>query len=193
MASPSRSLQTKEKQKWQIALRRYVIEKHPNAFYAPYFGLDVANFRKWIEAQFEEGLSWDNFNASWQFDFVVPLIYFDLALEKDLVLAWNFLNIRVSPVSVKDHRSRSDLLFAKSYFTTLLQTLNLQMCRRMLEKIADLEQAQSNPEPQSRFLLENRALLEQLQNYGPVEFELLNHGRSPEEIEKEAAILKKLQ
>jgi hypothetical protein len=48
-------LKFREKRKWQIALRRYVIEKNNCITYAPYFGLDRENLRKWFEMQFEEG------------------------------------------------------------------------------------------------------------------------------------------
>ena len=52
----------REKRKWQIALRRYVIEQNRSSFYAPYFGLDIKSFRDWIEVQFDRGMNWDNFS-----------------------------------------------------------------------------------------------------------------------------------
>ena len=68
-------LKLREKRRWQIALRRYVIERNISTFYAPYFGLDVENIRIWFEMQFDAGttcycLLWFycrcaiNFNAS---------------------------------------------------------------------------------------------------------------------------------
>ena len=89
-------LRFREKRKWQIALRRYVLEQKWSASYAPYFGIDIQRFREWIALQFEGGQSWDNFSDGWQFDHVVPVAYFDFGSEAELRLCWNFTNIRVA-------------------------------------------------------------------------------------------------
>ena len=44
----------REKRKWQLSYRRYVLEKAPSEAYAPYFGLDIETLRQWFEAQFTE-------------------------------------------------------------------------------------------------------------------------------------------
>ena len=84
-----------EKRKWQIALRRYIIAGFKCFNYAPYFGIDAANFRKWIEIQFDKDTNWENFSKAWQFDHIVPVAYFNLKDEVDLKLCWNFINIWV--------------------------------------------------------------------------------------------------
>ena len=61
-------LQNRERKKWQIALRRYVIEGQPSSFYAPYFGIDIKNFRKWIELQLNEELDWEKPTKDWRFE-----------------------------------------------------------------------------------------------------------------------------
>ena len=38
---------------------------------------DLLFFKKWIEYQFEEWMSWDNY-GKWQFDHVIPCSYYDL-------------------------------------------------------------------------------------------------------------------
>ena len=85
-------LKFREKRKWQLAFRRYVIEKNKSSFYALYFGLDIEQLRHWIELQFTENIRWDNFGTSWQFDHIVPVAYFDFFNEDDLKLCWNFIN-----------------------------------------------------------------------------------------------------
>jgi hypothetical protein len=79
-------LKFREKRKWQLALRRYVLEKKAALLYAPYFGLDVNGFREWIALQFTDELNWDNFATAWQFDHIVPVTYFDFTQEEDLYL-----------------------------------------------------------------------------------------------------------
>ena len=61
-------LVSREKRKWQIALRRYVLEGNPSTRYAPYFGLDINTLRNWFELQFVEPMSWENFGTKWQFE-----------------------------------------------------------------------------------------------------------------------------
>ena len=58
----------KEKRKWQIALRRYILNGLKCVDYASYFGIDSANFRKWIETHFDEDINWGNFSKVWQFE-----------------------------------------------------------------------------------------------------------------------------
>jgi hypothetical protein len=36
-------LQFREKRKWQIALRRYILERNKSTYYAPFFGLSIEN------------------------------------------------------------------------------------------------------------------------------------------------------
>ncbi|MFI5132361.1 MAG: hypothetical protein ACHQFX_20330, partial [Chitinophagales bacterium] len=69
-------LKFREKRKWQISLRRYVIDKSPCPLYAPYFGLDIENLRKWFEMQFSDNIAWGDFGKKWQFDHIIPVTYF---------------------------------------------------------------------------------------------------------------------
>src|SRR6476620_5571737 len=102
-------IRAREKRKWQVALRRYVIEKNLSGPYAPYFGLGIEDFRSWIELQFTGAMTWENFGSTWQFEHIVPVAYFDFANDADLVICWNFLNIRAGLVS-EQAGSRLDLL-----------------------------------------------------------------------------------
>ena len=123
-------LKFREKRKWQIALRRYVLEKNPCEAYAPFFGLDIENMRKWFAFQFKSTTGWENFGITWQFDHIVPVTYFDFSLEVELKMCWNFTNIRVEEFQRnKDRGNRMDVLAAKSYFnelTTLKSQVVLQ-------------------------------------------------------------------
>lgn len=53
-----------------------------------YLGCDIETFRKHIEEQFEEGMSWDNYGRSsprsrrWEIDHITPIKYGDPALEE---------------------------------------------------------------------------------------------------------------
>ena len=186
-------LESREKRKWQINLRRYVLERSPCPQYAPYFGLDILNIRKWFEYQFENGLTWENFGEKWQFDHVIPVTYFDHNDEQELRLCWNFTNIRVEPLEMHKNKGNSiDVLGAKSYFDELYKRTNYPITKELREKIAKIELSElMSSEPQQKFLADHKDYLTHIENYSAFEFELLNHGRSIEDIRMEMEFLKK--
>lgn len=161
-AETADSLERKrEKRRWQMALRRYVIEKNPSSAYARYFGLDIEFFREWIAIQFKEDLSWSNFALKWQFEHVVPVAYFDFSKEEDLLLCWNFMNIRVEKIETDKVRGNGvDVMAVRTYFEDLYRKTNYPFCTRMLEKIRTIEMAniESNTELE-QFIVKSRATL----------------------------------
>jgi len=186
-------LESREKRKWQINLRRYVLDRSPCPQYAPYFGLDILNIRKWFEYQFENGLTWENFGEKWQFDHVIPVTYFDHNDEQELRLCWNFTNIRVEPLEMNKNRgSCIDVLGAKSYFDELYKRTNYPITKELRDKITKIELSElMSSGPQQKFLADHKDYLAHIENYSAFEFELLNHGRSIEDIRMEMEFLKK--
>ena len=185
-------LKFREKRKWQINLRRYVIDRSPCPLYAPYFGLDIENIRKWFERQFNGDLSWANFAKSWQFDHIIPVTYFDHSQEDELKLCWNFTNLRVEPFDRNKNRgNRMDVLGARKFFDALYARTGYPVTGALSERIAQIELNEfKSSEPQQQFLTELREYLVHIENYSVFEFELLNRGRSIEEVNKEISFLK---
>lgn len=183
----------REKRKWQIALRRYILEKNLCVTYAPYFGIDINTFRKWIELQFKEGQEWENFGNSWQFDHVIPLVYFDFGKEDDLKLCWNFINIRVESVKNENNKAnRVDIISAKKHFEALFDNTGYSICKKMIEKIAFHELSQTGGKNHLElFIKENIGYLQALSGFGAYEFNKLNEGDSLKNIILEKEILKK--
>lgn len=188
-------LRFREKRKWQIALRRYVLEKNFSIAYAPYFGLDIEYIRKWFESQFTDGLGWSSFGVSWQFDHIIPVAYFDFSQEEDLKLCWNFVNLRVEASDKNKNRGqRLDLLAAKGYFQKLYEVTSYPICLKMLDKIEKIKLSELlTTEAQVAFLLQNKEYLDYIRDYSSIEFELLNRGRSIEEVKKEIDFIKNLK
>lgn len=186
-------LKFREKRKWQLALRRYVLEKTPCQFYAPYFGLSIEEFRRWIELQFKNGLKWENFGTAWQFDHIVPVAYFDFTNQDDLRLCWNFINIRVEEIYLNKNRGRRiDLLAVKPYFDSLYGKTGLQICSKMIEKINILQVSSITSEPAlQEFLSSKKADIETLSSLSHVEFNKINEGVTLKDILLERDILKK--
>ena len=183
----------REKRKWQQALRRYVLEKNISEGYAMYFGLDIENFRKWIEMQFTGSLNWENFGEEWQFDHIVPIAYFDFKNQEDLMLAWNFINIRVEKIDLnKVKGNRIEVIAVKSYFKALYEKTQYQFCARMLEKIEQIEVSNIVTEPGlENFIIERKQEFETISTLNASEFAQLNTGRMLNDILLEREILKK--
>jgi hypothetical protein len=188
-------LKFRDKRKWQIAWRRYVLDKKNCVFYAPYFGLDIESLRNWIEIQFEPGTGWADFALKWQFDHIIPVTYFDFSDEDELKLCWNFTNIRVEKLrGKKDRGHRPDLLAAKSYFEELHKKTLYEPCLKLLKKIDKIELSELlSTEKQQLFIKENKGYLDTIKDYSALEFELLNSGRDINEVKKETEFLKKFQ
>lgn len=183
-----------DKRKWQIALRRYILNGHIASQYAVYFGLDFKSLRRWVEMQFTGELSWSNYGKAWQFDHIVPVTYFDFDNEEDLKLCWNFTNIRVEAhPKNKERGNRADLLLAKAYFQEIYDATGYDVCKKFLDKIAAIEISNSiGTEAQRQFIKEHMDYLVHAANFGNYEFELLNSGRSVTEVVKEAALIRSL-
>ncbi len=186
-------IRSRDKRKWQIAFRRYLLEKRGSSFYAPYFGLDIENLRKWVELQFPEGLGWSDFGKTWQFDHIIPVACFDFQNDEDLKLCWNFLNIRV--VRLGTYKKKGDLfdvLASRNFFSSIFENTQYPICQKFLEKIELLEASRwiTTGQLQS-FILEKKEFLEDIQSFGVIEFDLLNRGKTPEETKAEVELLKK--
>lgn len=186
-------LKFREKRKWQIALRRYILEGKWGSAYAPYFGLDTQHFRKWIALQFDEEMRWDTFSVTWQFDHIVPVAYFDFDKEADLRLCWNFINIRVEKIDHNKNRgNRIDVLGAKAYFEALYNRTQYSICRDMIFKIEEIELSEiKSTKRLEDFIVDNKEWIDAISFFSAYEYGQLNEGISIEKILEERKFLDK--
>jgi hypothetical protein len=73
-----------------------------------YLGCSLLYFRRHIESQFTEGMTWANHGigvGKWNFDHIEGCNTFDLSLEADRLVCWNYKNIR--PMWHGDHVKKS--------------------------------------------------------------------------------------
>ena len=185
-------IRIREKKKWQLGFRRYVIEKKPSEAYAPYFGLDIETLREWFTIQFTEDLNWDNFGKAWQFDHIIPTSYFDFTNEEDLRLCWNFVNIHVARLEEGKAERSVDPLSTKAYFKSLAEKTGFSMCIKMLAKIEEIEHTQPlNHSAIEQFLIKRSAEIETKQTLSSEEFTQLNQGTQQSDLLLEREILRK--
>jgi hypothetical protein len=177
-------LKQREKRKWQIAFRRYIMLESPCSFYAPYFGLDAKTLRQWVELQFTAGQTWESFSSNWQFEHIVPVSVFDFENEADLRLCWNFMNIRVEPLeNGKKTSPPPDLLSARQYFERLEKHTAHPYCQQILLRINTLSQeAQENTAGLEAFIVQRQDYINQLSSLGSYQFDQLNAGINLERV-----------
>jgi len=62
-------------------------------------GADIQFVKKYLESQFEEGMSWDNYGYGedkFHIDHIIPCAAFDLSLEENQKTCFHYLNLRPS-------------------------------------------------------------------------------------------------
>lgn len=69
-------------------------------------GCSIAEFIAYIEAQFAEGMSWNNYGIYWNLDHKLPLAAFDLKDTEQFKKAAHYSNYQ--PLTVADNRKKSD-------------------------------------------------------------------------------------
>lgn len=184
-------LKSREKRKWQLSYRRYVLERKPSQSYARYFGLDIETLRNWFELQFTPGLDWDNYAKAWQFDHIVPTHYFDFEDENELMLCWNFINMRVENLD-SNLDCKVDILSAEPYFQDLYGKTGYSMAQKMVDKLSSLGETDSTCTPAiSGFINQNNTDLENIISFNTDEFDKYNQGIPIADILLEREILKK--
>ena len=184
-------VKAREKRKWQLAFRRYILEKQSTRQYAPFMGLDIETYRNYIELQFTGGLSWSNFGKSWQFEHIIPMSFFDFSNHEDMALCWNFINIRVEPLE-KEGVNSKNILAAKSYFEKLYQKTGYDMCQKMVEKINRLAENGMPLEGEiAGFISSHNARIQKITTLTADEMVELNKGAFLEDILLEREIIRK--
>jgi hypothetical protein len=60
----------------------------------------------WLEKQFKQGMTWDNYGTHWHVDHIVPLSHFDLSLDEHRKRANHYTNLR--PLGAFENMSRGN-------------------------------------------------------------------------------------
>lgn len=89
----------KEKQKGKrsqqlISFRRYLALEGNGDAVVEFLDMNAFELREYIESQWKDGMSWDNYRSFWVVDHIVPLAYFDPFNYKEMFLCWNYTNLK---------------------------------------------------------------------------------------------------
>lgn len=72
-------------------------------------GCTLDELKEHLESQFVDGMSWDNYGRNgWQVDHIVPCSYFDLSVEENQRICFNFRNLQ--PLWAKDNNQKKNKL-----------------------------------------------------------------------------------
>jgi len=186
-------LRLREKRKWQLAYRRYVVEQKPSETYGHFFGLDIHTLREWFSLQFTEGVSWENYGKAWQFEHIIPASFFNFNDDMDLKSCWSFINMRVQPLDEQGQPLHSfNLIAAKNYFQQLFHSTGIKDCEALLIKLKEIESEDIGlVDKTSDFLTSYKDTIEQLQSLTSLELDKVNRGSSIKDVLLEREILKK--
>jgi hypothetical protein len=70
-------------------------------------GISYDELVGYLEGLFKDGMSWDNY-GTWHIDHIIPCSYFDLTLEENQRICFNYQNL--TPLWGEDNHSKSDLI-----------------------------------------------------------------------------------
>ena len=75
-----------------------------------YLDIEMETYRKWLESQFDENMSWKNYGKYWHIDHVVPCAAFKFKDEEDDAIyeCFNWKNTR--PLYGPENSSKSDTI-----------------------------------------------------------------------------------
>jgi hypothetical protein len=74
-------------------------------------GCDAQEFKRFIEAKFRKGMTWENYGVEWEVDHIVPLAKFDLTSREGLAAAGHYTNLQ--PLWIEENAEKSDTLPAR--------------------------------------------------------------------------------
>jgi hypothetical protein len=78
-----------------------------------YLGCSIEYFKQWIEFQFYDNMTWDNYGILWHIDHVIPVSSFDFSNDDEIVKCFNWLNLR--PLRKDKNMSKSNKIIPAEY------------------------------------------------------------------------------
>lgn len=84
-------------------LGKLVREKYNGTF--GYVGMTIPEFKSWLEYQFDDKMSWENYGSYWHLDHVIPCASFDLTVESNKYKCFSWENSR--PLSARENNSKN--------------------------------------------------------------------------------------
>lgn len=88
------------------SLKQYNKDAKNNDKTSKFLGCTISFFRKWIEYQFYDDMSWKNHGSYWHLDHVKPCASYNLKDEKEVFKCYNWKNYR--PLEASENLDKGD-------------------------------------------------------------------------------------
>lgn len=92
------------KKRLGIQLRRYLFGSAPSKNISKLICLPKEKLKEYLQAQFVDGMTWENYAQDWHIDHIVPL---DVFADNEIELAWHFLNLRPEKIHLNKCKGAS--------------------------------------------------------------------------------------
>jgi hypothetical protein len=80
--------------------------KRSNEKSTKFLGCTKEHLLKWLESQFDNNITWDNYGKFWHIDHIIPISFFDLKKENEQKICFNWKNLQ--PLEGKENLSKSN-------------------------------------------------------------------------------------
>jgi hypothetical protein len=84
------------------------INSYKNNSTMKYIGCSFEFLKKWFEYNFDKNMSWDNRGSYWHIDHIKPCNSYDLTIQTDIYLCYNWTNLR--PLEKTNNILKSDII-----------------------------------------------------------------------------------
>lgn len=104
----------------------YAVEsKGKSAHTFELLGCSLDFFKQYIEEQFETGMTWKNHGKFWHIDHIIPCFYFDLTIEENQYICFNYRNLQ--PLWKKDNLKKNNSVpeFVNEFVEYIKHKLNI--------------------------------------------------------------------
>lgn len=92
---------------YRNSLRKHLIRKLQKSS-KDFIGCTTEDLRHYIESQWSENMSWDNYGKAWHIDHIIPCARFDLTNEQEVTACFHYTNLQ--PLGASDNMSKQDKL-----------------------------------------------------------------------------------
>ena len=92
----------KLKENLRVYFYQTVINKTNSIF--KYLGCSVEEFKIYLEKQFDQNMSWENYGTYWEIDHIKPIETFNFSNEIEIYNCWNYQNLQ--PLTINENRTK---------------------------------------------------------------------------------------
>ena len=122
-----------------------VVREHKVDSSSKHIGCTKGFLMEWIESQFDDKMTWENYAIYWHIDHVIPVSFFDITSRSEQLICFNWTNLR--PLEKRKNISK---------FNKIVEDDILLHCQILIDFIDDHTEYQEHFEKSvwSRFQLE---------------------------------------